>query len=1331
MAQPQNYKRDQNGFRFQPGGMTTVQPLDNLPPGKYAYLQNVRAFQQQQLVARTTTSTAIIGSLPSPVHTLRVLNDTSAAGPVGGYVRVIGAAGNVYVNSTEVASGLSGNPLSLCPFRPNSSVQPWMYVGDSSMSVTITANSFVCVGMLKIRSDGTTEKWGVKEPQIAPTVSTQSYTTTGTDTLPATTYPWTNAGGLNPSYNYSHTSNTDGTSPIIITGGGPFLVAGSTVTLTVTGTATVNGASHAPGDAGPTGATYPGNFIVSPTIVVGCWTDASGNILTSGTGGPFTFPIGASATLTVPTGAEQLHVGIDSASTTFNANSGNFTINWSVTVNAIATVLSTLGEITAYVWGDSPHSGPVGSYIWKNPNDSGSGTVRSITDPVPGASPSGNSWIFDSSPEDGTVPVNWSVLNSDGSVASTIPLFSPALESNGYQDFNCAIVGSLFVPTAGTYFITFQYKDQIMVGMSAGATATYSSGTSPLPTSPVGSFGQTISVVNGLPLVFVSNPNGSGSHQTTTMAVTFSGAGVYQIEIDWDYWYHSGRSLIMTCPSTSPHSPTIPPISANIRTGVQYRYVYRNSKTGATSNPSPESAIQDTPVVANEVTSVFSNDPQVDVVDYYRLDTNLTNFTYVATGPNDGLGGTIGGVTYNTPIEDELSDTEIAANQVLSFDNYEPFPITDLPKKGVVNVTGGVITWVSGDQFNTRWLPGTEIIIGSPTGNAYSFISRPISTTVIDLEGVPDGTNIAYEIPEPILAAQPMPYVWGPTDNTAYDFAVGDPNNPGTLYFTKGNMPDSAPETNQIAVTSPSEPLVNGVKTAAMAMVWSTERRWLIYPTFTSALATVSGVEGQPFNVVEAIGCKGLYMPNCVCTDGGEVAYFRAKDGIYACVFGGPDECLSDDIYNLFPREGFTPSPITIGNYIVYPPNDSVPDAQQLSFANTVLYYDYQDSEGNYRTLVYDLLAKGWSVDAGQNPFSVHSWEEGNVLDTVMVGTFDGGGVGSVRTLGTGNAETATSVVIPGSQNAGDARAFKRVGDVFIKALVTASNPITVALWANRYLQSLSGFSPTSLTGTGSLLPYVVDFTAGFGNDLIDVGVVLSWNTNSSNVLDLWQPDFIMLPESTQDRPTDWGDLGNPGTNFVQGLVIEANTFNSAKAIAVEDELGALHTPNESPFTLNGQQKIALSFTPPFISHIGRIVSTDGVPWEMWGYQFISQPYPELAINWSTELMAYGKGWGHLRMMNVTYIAPQPVTIVLFFDQWPTITLTNILPATSSQLYPTKTKIQVPANKSKLVGITLSSSQPWRCFMPQMEFWWGEWGRGGGYNIVQPVGGAANQGAEV
>jgi len=164
---------------------------------------------------------------------------------------------------------------------------------------------------------------------------------TGSASLSATAIPWTNVGGANPSFNYGHSSAGDGTAPIIIA----TPTAGAIITLNVTGSATVNGASHAPGDAGPTASTYPGNFISSPKIVVGAFTNSSGVVLNPG--GPVS--IGSSATLTVPAGVSQLQVGINSSANTFSANSGNFTLSWSISTsnpNQVYTVVVTPAQLT-------------------------------------------------------------------------------------------------------------------------------------------------------------------------------------------------------------------------------------------------------------------------------------------------------------------------------------------------------------------------------------------------------------------------------------------------------------------------------------------------------------------------------------------------------------------------------------------------------------------------------------------------------------------------------------------------------------------------------------------------------------------------------------------------------------------------------------------------------------------------------------------------------------------------------------------------------------------------------------------------------------------------
>ena len=976
------------------GGMNLTSPINRIKAGAVALAVNVRAYLLGGFMLRNLLTDAIL-TAAGLITSLARLNDSTPAGPAAGYAIIIVGGTTLYCNSVSsivasIATGLSGKPVSFIVFRPNTSVQPWMYIGDNSQAVVIstkflidgTNTTFDCFGLVKVRSDGLIYKTGIREPQTPPTVSTSGTTTSGTDALPATTIPWTNVGGANPSYNYGHTSGGDGTAPVIIA-----TPAGAqTLQLTVTGTATVNGATHAPGDAGPATSSYPANFTgAGPTIVLGAFTDGSGNVLTGVSPVPLLANVGAAIVLQVPAGAVNFQIGIDSSANTFSANSGAFSVDWVLTTSAIATKVSTLGQVTAYVFGDSPHTGPVAVYIWKNPNDSGSGISRSIG--TANITTSNNSWQFNSSPQNGTVPMLWDTLDSSGTVVGDIPLFDPALESEGYEDFNMCVVGTLFFPAAGTYALTFVNKDQIMVGIGGGAT---------VPGGYVlGYSGQTETVVNALPLVYVSTPSGGGGAVTQTINVTVPGAGSYQVEIDYDYWYHSGRSLIMTC-----NGAVIPPLPSGVRTGVSYAAKYRSSATGAQSNPGPASTPQITPVLDNTISCEYSPDPQVDKVDFYRQDEGLANYTYVATGPNTNP---------PTRIVDSLSDLDAESNQTMNTDDFEPFPSIDLPASGTCDVSGGNITRLTGTPFNTRWLAGTVIEIGYPTQLAYTLYNRPTSGTQMFIPGVPDGTNLVWNIAEPILANQPLPYQMGPTDNINFAFGWGDPLRPGTLYWCKGSNLDSAPDTNQQDITDPGEALVGGDIVGGRGVIGSTKRWWIITANFFNAQATASGTSGSTWSLRLTSINRGCFMPYCVAVEGGGGFFFRVDDGIHYSASGASSQSITDEnLYPLFTHEGTTPTAIVRNGKTIYPPDDSQPTKQKFKIINGYLYYDYYGTDNNPHTLVFDLAAKGWILDLYDVPVLCRATNEDVSIQGTLVGCSDG----TVRQFLSSGSEVVTGTVL-------------------------------------------------------------------------------------------------------------------------------------------------------------------------------------------------------------------------------------------------------------------------------------------------------------------------------
>lgn len=161
------------------GGINTVASSDQIPEngGGWPYLANVRKNRKSMTVARYPLGSNLLTSaLAAGISSVSRLNDPYNLST--GYAYISGSNGSLYVGTTQVASGLSTNPLSFLPYRPPDSPQPWDYIADPSLAVSILNPSYagyglVC-GMLKVRSDGTCYKVGIKEPQNAPIISVTS-----------------------------------------------------------------------------------------------------------------------------------------------------------------------------------------------------------------------------------------------------------------------------------------------------------------------------------------------------------------------------------------------------------------------------------------------------------------------------------------------------------------------------------------------------------------------------------------------------------------------------------------------------------------------------------------------------------------------------------------------------------------------------------------------------------------------------------------------------------------------------------------------------------------------------------------------------------------------------------------------------------------------------------------------------------------------------------------------------------------------------------------------------------------------------------------------------
>ena len=986
--------------------------------------QNIRSYAKGAFQARNYVSTPLLTVTGGSINTIRRLNDSTPQGPPAGYTYIISDnAGNLYCGSTgslsPIASGMTPNPKAMVPFRPNASVQGWMYVADSSPDGNVTIHTryalsdstvdFLCSGMVKVRSDGLIYKIGVKEPQVAPPVSTSSSDTTGTLTVNGTQEPYTNVGGINGSWPFGGSQLQSAMTSIPVS-------PGQTVTITgVTGTVVVGGTPHAYNDSiantvniNPGWWVFPSSGAAFSPLLMVAFVNGSGHIQNSTASPSEGYVYGISnigLVLNVPDGATHLQFGINTPDATIGTNTGSFSVSYSVKTSNVAAYLAIMGTLLATYWGDSPTSGPVGEYIWHNPNSSGSGPTRVASTAV--GTTVGNSFIFDAtitagvpalpgiditnSSDPGAVAMQWSQLDTAGAITGAIPVFSPAIKNPNsgntvFLDFNFCLTGNLWVPQAGNYSLVLSNKDNCILGIGGGASFVSGTGnwynsneghineTRALTLADTAAFAQTESVISGLPLMPLAPLRGPGGHYynedgectQSVLTINFPAQGSYGVEIDYDYWYRHGRILLLQgSPVPGGAVAIIPPINSTATTNNSFVYVYRSSLTGAKSNPSPASDPISTPTTGAVVGSTWSPDPQVDKVDYYQQNSQLANYTYVGTGPNDGW--TTG---QNTPIEINQTTAEVANNPVVEFDNFEPFPSIDTPKSGTCDVTAGVITRVSGDLFNIRWLPGTVIEIGLPPQTpappqiAYTMVSRPTNTNHITLPGVQAGTGLVWNIPEPLLAAQPLPYIFGPTDNIIFEYAVGDPLRPGTYYWCKGSNLDSAPDTNQADLTDPGEALVNGAMTSGLAIIASIRRAWIIEPNFYNAQATAEGTIGNIFSSQSTEIPRGLYMPRCIAVEGGGKVFMRVQDGIIVSISGGPSKSITDEtLYPLFPHEGSTPQPVVRNGVTIYPPDDTKPQLHQFNIEANWMYWDFPGIGAGQQTLVFDIDAMAWMLD--------------------------------------------------------------------------------------------------------------------------------------------------------------------------------------------------------------------------------------------------------------------------------------------------------------------------------------------------------------------------------
>lgn len=729
-----------------------------------------------------------------------------------------------------------------------------------------------------------------------------------------------------------------------------------------------------------------------------------------------------------------------------------------------------------------------------------------------------------------------------------------------------------------------------------------------------------------------------------------------------------------------------------------YHYVFRarNTTTGSMSNPSPPNR---SPVYSRRrlvnITVPTHPDAQVDRIDIFRIGGTLGDYHLVGT------------VAPNTTFNDDIADAVAMRNPAVAFNKFKPWPRPDLPRSGTCNVVGTTVIQTGGDTFNTAWVRGTQIIIN---GKVYSFFTNPTSTTRVEInENGGNQSTVAFQIPEPLLDGQALPAVFGPYAGSAgeFFFGVGDPTNPGYLYFTNGNDPESVSDINILELCSPSEKLMNGVVLDGIVFCFSDKRSWRILPSFTGG--ETGG--GSFFYPQETAMGKGLAARYGICV--GDAIYWVAFDGIYRSRGDAIEDITGESLAPLFKRDGVnTPFSAPISP-ISFSTADE--DEIRLTYSFDGLYFTYKGQDGLRYELHYSFLTQGWMSDTtSTSAINIIGRElRAQDADTVLIGFANGRVLFFNNTTFTDNGTAITCRTWDREEVFGSLRGTGHVGDLMVDSAPFGST-ITPTL---RYNANALNDVLDNITGS-TRTQFVRDILGGEGRDARSAGLDLIWSNGTAGIPRLygWEYAILDYPEEIVNRATDWDNGGYGGTKWLQGFRLKGDTLGLQKTFQVEIDGGTfVETFN---FTAAAEQVQTFSLTNPVVCHEMRIKGTDGDLWRTFGIEWIFEPEPEQALTWETQVTSFDLPFfHHVREVMIAHRSTADITMTVTTDG-----VTNVYTIPHGAGQRIRSYLPLRGIKAKYHKFRFTSGSPFGLWIADLEVKAGHWGRGEAYNTIKPFG---------
>ncbi len=757
---------------------------------------------------------------------------------------------------------------------------------------------------------------------------------------------------------------------------------------------------------------------------------------------------------------------------------------------------------------------------------------------------------------------------------------------------------------------------------------------------------------------------------------------------------------------------------------LPYNYVWRvrNPATKEPSNWSPplRSGIK---LSRGNVVLTFPDAnttyPASYKIDIARFGGTLNDFRIVGSIKNDGS------VYTDTSSDRLIADNELAGrleggNTDAVFDFYKPFAILDIPKVGTCDIIGTSLIWKTGDKLNTTYPRGTLILIN---GKANRFYSNPTSTTTADaatkveLE-VDMGSlaDVSFELLSPLLTGQTLPIIFGPFGEGNFGlffFGLGDKKNAGTIYWLDGNSPGTMSDLNSLEITSPSEPLMSGVIYDGLGYVYSTKRSFQLVPTFN----------GNQFSFIarENSNSRGLYSRYAICV-GRDFIYSLSEnaDGIYRVPGNGNPELISGALDNLFYNNGKVPSNVTlIDGTIVYPPDFSKKGDLRLFHVSDYVFFRFIDTNNEQRTIVLDETLNDWiSFDSYKNGICGAIYHEEKESGTdILVGINDV--VAKFENAGAYEAGVI-SKVIPFAFDGGDARINKLFSEI-IESLDQGLLGFTYkTYWNNGDTNDAAVVIPANVGHKRQ--QFIQQINGGSGLSKQNITTILSWDIASGTKFYERIIYFIPQADEIKDRAGDFEFGDGIGDKLWQGVILQADTNGEDKKLKFYDDRNVM----QATLTINhnGKQTIAYSFNNPFISHTIRRTSTDGVLWTSYNEAYVFDVEPESALEWEGEFnISQLPDLKLINRMSIAYRSTKEAKIRLKFDN--AIDFVDYdLPLSNGDYH--IEQFYINCVKFRACKYRIESTEPIRPYKKSMQVWIKQINSQGPFQPISVLGGNSN-----